>query len=439
MPTPFIMPKMDMDQETVHIDEWLKKEGDLVTKGEPVVVIETDKITSEVEAPATGKLTHLLYGENVDVPVTKVIAYILAEGETEADLPEMDKPAAEAEEKPVEEVATVAKGSKSATPVAKRMMEENNLSLEDVPASGEKITKEDVEAYLDGLNAVKSRVQTPATPAARRIASENRIEINQISGSGPLGRVQASDVEKFLNQTMPPVPSGAGESLEFNTMRQRIADRLTASYQNTPHIYLTVEVDMQEAVASRKRLNALKTDDSAKDISLTAYLVKAVAWSLKRHPYLNSALEEGNITLWDEINIGVATALDEGLIVPVIRNADQLSLYEVNASLRDLTKRARLGELNREEVKNGTFTISNLGMYGIHSFTAIINPPQSAILAVGTVNRRPVVVDDNDHIEVHPMVFLTLSVDHRIIDGAVGAMFLSDLVKALETPELLML
>ena len=187
MPTPFIMPKMDMDQETVHIDEWLKKEGDLVTKGEPVVVIETDKITSEVEAPATGKLTHLLYGENVDVPVTKVIAYILAEGETEADLPEMDKPAAEAEEKPVEEVAPVAKGSKSATPVAKRMMEENNLSLEEVPASGEKITKEDVEAYLDGLNAVKSRVQTPATPAARRIASENKIEINQISGSGPTG------------------------------------------------------------------------------------------------------------------------------------------------------------------------------------------------------------------------------------------------------------
>ncbi|MBG0786467.1 MAG: 2-oxo acid dehydrogenase subunit E2, partial [Anaerolineaceae bacterium] len=277
------------------------------------------------------------------------------------------------------------------------------------------------------------------TPAARRIASDNKIDINQISGSGPLGRVQAADVELNLGQPSVRSVAGPGESLELNTMRQRIANRLTASYQDTPHIYLTVEVDMQEAVASRKRLNALYTDETSKNISLTAYLIKAVAWSLKRHPYLNSSLEEETIHLWEEINIGVATALDEGLIVPVIPNADQRSLYEVNATLRDLTKRARLGELNREEVKHGTFTISNLGMYGIQSFTAIINPPQSAILAVGSLTRKPVVVDDNDHIEIHPLMTLTLSVDHRIIDGAVGAMFLSDLVKALETPELLML
>jgi len=439
MPTPFIMPKMDMDQESVHIDEWLKKEGDLVTKGEPVVVIETDKITSEVEAPATGRLTRLHYGENVDVPVTKVIAYILAEGETEADLPDMGKPAVEAEKKPEMETVVEPKTSISATPVAKRMAEEKNLSLEDIPSSGDKVTKEDVEAYLNVLTTDRPRVETHATPAARRIALENNVDINKVSGSGPQGRVQAADVTRKATQPSPVAASGGSESIDLNTMRQRIADRLTTSYQETPHIYLTVEVDMQEAVASRKRLNALSNDESIKDISLTTYLIKAVAWSLKRHPYLNSSYEEEKIMLWEDINIGVATALEEGLIVPVIRNADQLSLYEINSALRDLTKRARLGELNREEVKNGTFTISNLGMYGIHSFTAIINPPQSAILAVGTITRRPVVVDDSDHIEVHPMMTLTLGVDHRIIDGAVGAMFMSDLVKALETPELLML
>jgi pyruvate dehydrogenase E2 component (dihydrolipoamide acetyltransferase) len=231
----------------------------------------------------------------------------------------------------------------------------------------------------------------------------------------------------------------SGGLLDLSTMRQRIAERLTASYQDIPHIYLSVEVDMQETEASRKRINALEDDTHSQDISLTAYLVKAVAWTLKRHPQLNASFQEDGIQIWNNINIGVATALDEGLIVPVIHDADQLSLRELNSILKDLTNRARKGELSREEIKNGTFTISNLGMYGIHDFTAIINPPQSAILAVGAIRRQPIVVDPNDHLEVHPIMSMTLSVDHRMIDGAVAAMFLADLVKALETPELLML
>ncbi len=442
MPTPFIMPKMDMDQETVHINEWLKKEGDSVKKGDPVVVIETDKITSEVEAPATGKLAGIKYGENVDVPVTKVIAYILGEGETDADLP---KQAELTSEKSVNQsepsTLTTEKQEKPATSVAKRMAESEGLDLNQVPTEGDKVTKSDVEAYLASEKSIKPRVETPATPAARRIAAEKDVDLAGIQGTGPRGRVQAADVEQIKTQpaVMPASQMpGAGETVEISTMRKRIADRLTESYQSTPHIYLTVEVDMSEAEASRKRMNELAAEKGTPDISLTAYLIRMVAWSLKRHPYLNASFEGDRIEFWDKINIGVATALDSGLIVPVIHNAEQQTAKELNECLRNLTRRARSGELTRDEVQGGTFTISNLGMYGIQSFTAIINPPQSAILAVGTLTRRPVVIDDADSVEVRPMMMLTLAADHRIVDGAVAAQFLSDLVKALETPELLL-
>lgn len=195
---------------------------------------------------------------------------------------------------------------------------------------------------------------------------------------------------------------------------------------------------MREAEASRKRMNELANQDSTPAISMTAFITRIVAWSLKRHPYLNASFQNNEIRFWEEINIGIATALDDGLIVPVIRNADQMTAKEINNTLRDLTRRARSGDLSLDEIQNGTFTISNLGMYGIQSFTAIINPPQSAILAVGTLTRRPVVVDDADTLEIRPMMMLTLGADHRIVDGAVAAEFLADIVKALETPELLL-
>lgn len=441
MPKPFIMPKMDMDQEQVTINEWLKKEGEFVEKGEPVVVIETDKITSEVEAPASGKLARILYQENETAPVTKVVAYILEEGETEADLP--PEPEADIEEPQVKEDRTPKpEMKKSATPVAQRMAEAEGIDLDTVQTSGEKITKEDIQAYLADRQKVQPRVETPATPAARRIAEEERVDLHQVQGSGPRGRVQASDVSAFAAQKAPqPITTSkkvaVGESLELSTMRKRIAERLTTSYQTTPHIFLTVEVDMSQSEESRKRLNSLAVKQGLQEISLTAYLVRVVAWCLKRHPYLNASLQDDQIKFWEDINIGVATALEDGLIVPVIHHADQITTSEINEQLRTLTQRARSGELTREEIQGGTFTISNLGMYGIHSFTAIINPPQSGILAVGTMKRRPIVIDKQDTIEIRPMMMLTLSADHRIVDGAVAANFLANLVNVLETPELL--
>ncbi len=445
MPIPFIMPKMDMDQETVTINEWLKKEGDQVKKGEPVIVIETDKITSEVEAPATGTLAGVLYGDNVDVPVTKIIAYILEKGETEADLPEIQekngektKPSEENVVKQVESTLTAEKDERQATPIAKKMAAANGIDLATVPSSSDKITKEDIEAFLAGQEEFDSRVQTPATPAARRIAREKGIDLTELTGSGPRGRVQAEDVEKAAGQpAISPMPV-SGDLVPLQGMRKRIAERLTESYQTTPHIFLNVEVDMTEAENSRKRLNKLVEQEGSAKISMTAYLTRIVAWALQQHPMLNASLQGDSIKLWDEIHIGIATALDEGLIVPVIHNADHQSVKALNECLRYLTKKARKGELSREEIQGGTFTISNLGMFGIDAFTAIINPPQSAILAVGAVKRKPVVIDDQDTIAVRPMMQLTLAADHRVVDGAVAAAFLSDVVRALETPELLL-
>jgi pyruvate dehydrogenase E2 component (dihydrolipoamide acetyltransferase) len=434
------MPKMDMDQEKVTINEWLKKEGESVEKGEPVVVIETDKITSEVEAPASGRLARILYNENEEAPVTQVVAYILHDNETEADLPEVSE---NKEDKSVNQYEKSEKTESpriTATPVAKRMAQQEGLDLSAIPASGKKITKSDVQAYLDDSSGIQTRVETPATPAARRVADEKGININQIKGTGPRERVQERDVKVFLTKQETPLPQVfPGEKQPLSSMRKRIAERMTTSYQTTPHIYLSVDVDMSEAEASRQRMNHLAEKEGIPDISLTAYLIRIVSWCLKQHPYLNASLENDKIIFWEDINIGVATALKDGLIVPVIHNADEKPTGELNDRLRYLTAKARKGELTREEVQGGTFTISNLGMYGIRSFTAIINPPQSAILAVGTINRQPIVIDDQDTVEVRPVMTLTLAADHRIVDGAVAANFLSELVKALETPEMLLL
>ncbi len=352
------------------------------------------------------------------------------------------------EEKPVEEkepesVQPEEPTSKPATPLAARMAKEKDLDLSKIPYKGKKITKDDIESFLMKENQVESRVKIPATPAARRLASESGIPLDKVEGSGPRGRVQAENVVDFIAEqerkakplSVVPVP---GETTALSNIRKRIGDRLQASYQETPHIYLTVEVDMHEAEASRERMNSLTAEEGAEPISVTAYLIRVLAWVLKRHPILNSSLTEDGIMLYEDINIGVATAIDEGLIVPVIHQVVDKSIREINQRLRHLTKKAREGALTREEVQDGTFTISNLGMYGIQSFTAIINPPQTAILAVGAVNRKPVVIDQEDTIAVRPMMMMTLGVDHRVIDGAVASEFLAALAKALEVPEIML-
>jgi pyruvate dehydrogenase E2 component (dihydrolipoamide acetyltransferase) len=213
---------------------------------------------------------------------------------------------------------------------------------------------------------------------------------------------------------------------------------MQTSFQTAPHIFLTVNVDVSNFEEKRKGLNSSIEEDTDANISLTAMLIRHIAQALVDHPYLNASLIDEDIYLWREVNIGLATAIDEGLIVPVIHNANQLGVIEINTRIKELARKAREGKLQLEDVHGGTFTLSNLGMFGIDQFQAIINPPESAILAVGRVIRKPVVVDDQDSVEVRPRMSLTLSADHRVIDGVTAARFLNDLVQAIESPDSLL-
>jgi pyruvate dehydrogenase E2 component (dihydrolipoamide acetyltransferase) len=373
------MPKLEMAQETATVVEWLKQEGEHVEKGEPLLVVETDKVTVEIESPASGILAGVLVEPQQVVPVTEVIAHVLQPGE----------------ELPQEQEAPAAALAASPRPA--------------VEAAPEKVR---------------------ATPAARRIARERRVDLRAVTGSGPGGRIKVADVEAFA-------PAPAAEVIPLRGMRRTIAERMTASYQTAPHITFTVRVNMSGFEEARARLNAKAEATEQPRVSATALIVKAVAWALKRHPWLNSTLRDEEIHLLPEINVGVAVALEEGLIVPVVRQADHKSVAEIATEVNDLTTRARQGRLTPADVADGTFTVSNLGPFGIEQFTAIINLSQAAILAVGATQSEPV-VDEEGQVAVRPVMRMTLSADHRIIDGAVAARFLTDLREALEAPTLLL-
>lgn len=472
MPVPFIMPKFDMDQEKATIVTWLKKEGERVKAEESVLVVETEKVAIDVPAPASGILAGICAQEGDVVPVTQVIAYILKEGES---LPaRTGQPALSAgqavPQAPVTpsslEGAHPQEGRNlPATPVAARMAQAEGVDLSQVVASGERITRADVERHLAGKEQPAVRVTIPATPAARRLAREKDVDLGKLSGSGPRGRIQAADIlaapaapaallaqtavagstlTQAVGQAAPLAEPAAPDSARrakvspLAGMRKKIAERMQASFQTSPHISLMVEVDVTRLEELRGRLNGIAGQHNEPRISLTALLVRMCAWALQRHPAINSSIIDNQVHCWEESNIGVATALAEGLIVPVIHAAEGKSISAIAAELQDLTARAREGRLALADVQHGTFTISNLGMFGIQQFRAIINPPESAIIAVGSVVRKPVVINEQDEVAVRPMMTLTLAADHRLVDGVAAARFLSDLVRVIQNPELLM-
>ncbi len=416
MATPFLMPKVEMTQESATIVQWRKNEGDIVEKGEPVLVVETDKVTFDIEAPASGILAGVRATPGQQVKVTELIAYILEPGES---LPTEAGPQQAA----------------SATPVAQRLAAAHGLDLSTVSGTGPggRITRADVEAVLQRVQGEPTRSAVRATPAARRLARERGVDLAAVPGTGPRGRVQAVDV--------PVSTSTRAESVEkvipLAGMRRTIAERMTQSYQSTPHIALTTRVDMSRFEEARARLNAWAQVQGGAHVSVTAMLLMVVARTLKRHPWLNSSLREDGIHLLSEINIGVAVALPEGLIVPVVQQADRKSLAQIAAEVRDLTSRAREGRLLPADVAGGTFTVSNLGPFGVEEFTAIINPRQTAILAVGAT-RKGITVTADDQMVVRPLMAMTLCVDHRVVDGAVAARFLADLAEAVHDPALLL-
>lgn len=447
MATEVIMPKVDMDQETGTVVEWVKQNGDEVKQGEIILIIETDKVAIEVESPGTG----ILQGINVQpgdvVPIATVIAYILEPGE---ELPAR----AAAQSAPPEAPAAAASAPAStpaptgldATPVARRMAAAEGIDLASITGSGAdgKITREDVEQHLAGQGVgAASNGKAYASPAARRVAREHGIDLASVTGSGPDGRIQSADVLAAAASITPVVPALSGvstpeaEIIPLQGMRRTIAERMTTSYQTAPHITFTSRVDMTQFNETRVQLNTRAEEVGGIRISATAMIVKAVAAILTHHPLMNSSLRGEEIHLRRDANIGVAVALEEGLIVPVVKNADRKGLSQIATEINDLAARARDGQLVPSDVSDGTFTISNLGPFGVEQFTAIINPPQAAILAVGATQLEAV-PDEDGQIAARPIMRMTLSADHRVIDGAVAARFISDLKAVLEQPMLLL-
>ena len=427
MPVPFIMPKFDMDQENATIISWLKHEGERVQADETVLTVETEKIAIDVPAPATGTLAGIRFSDGDVVPVTRVIAYVLKEGESPADLPKAD---------PTVQRRTGPMPAVKATPLAIRMAAQEDVDLSTMGGSGRRISRQDVQRLIDGRKIPAVGVGIAATPAARQLAREMGIELRAVTGTGPQGRVQVADVAASLQaRTVAPIQPVAAQVLELTAIRRRMMERLDASSREIPHIVLSREVDVSALEALRGQLNEQVKQEAHTGLSLTALLVKLTAWALERNPYLNASLLNEKIHLWRDVNVGVATAIDDGLVVPVIRNAGRRPVDEIAQELDGLVDRARHGKLRLSDVQGGTFTISNLGMFGVQQFQAIINPPECGILAIGQVTRKPIVVIARDELAIRPMLSMTLSADHRLADGVTAARFLRDLAQAIAAPE----
>jgi pyruvate dehydrogenase E2 component (dihydrolipoamide acetyltransferase) len=426
-----IMPALGMAQETGTLIQWLKSAGDAVTKGEPLMEIETDKATVEIEAPATGTLSNITAQAGDVIPVGQRIGLILAPGES---APSIGSPISSSNTAPSQPTLASPQSTDttlkpvSATPVAARLAAEHNVDISKAKPSGggQQVRKEDVLAYLKMQDKAVGSTRVLASPKARRFAEESGLDIKSISGSGPDGAVLVNDVLTF--QVAQPV----SESLTVSRMWHVMADRLTQAWTTIPHFYLLREVNASRLMAWREKAQKSSTEK----ITFTDLLVKLTSAALRQHPRLNASWLDDTILLNSEINIGLAVAMDDGLLVPVIHNADGLNLSELASRRSEIVSRAKTGKLSLNDLSGGTFTISNLGMYGVDAFNAIVNPPQAAILAVSRITDR--VVPVNGQPDVQPMMTLSLSCDHRVVDGARGAEFLQALADLIEEPMLIL-
>ncbi len=366
MPTDVIMPALGMAQDTGKIVRWLKSEGDAVEKGEPLMEIETDKVTVEVEAPADGTLAGVRAGEGAEVPVGEVVAFLLAAGES---VPKANGG------QPAKAAASPAPSTPSDT------------------------------VSLGGSGARRPL----ASPRARRLAKEKGIDLDALGGSGPGGSIVAADLE------------GRAANVETSSRWRVMAQRVARGWQEVPHFYLRREVDARALDAAKR---------ASDDITHTDLLVKAVASAVRKHPRVNASWHDGEVVANERVNVSIAVATDDALVAPVVHDADRLDLSAIAERRREIVAAAREGRLRPEDVTGGTITVSNLGMYGVDEFDAIVTEPQSAILAVGRIADRAVAVDGRA--EVRPTLVLTLSFDHRVVDGARGAEFLDTLASLVE-------
>ena len=448
-----IMPALGMAQETGTLLTWHKREGDTVNKGELLMTVATDKTDVEIEAPANGILRGVILKEGEDAPVGQVIAWLLAAGEAIPGAKQNGPAAPPTPAAPAAQPAAAPTASLPATPVAARMAAEHGIDLRLIKGSGDRIQKEDVLAYL----AEQDKPAQPATsstgngkvlasPKARRLATEQGVDLATLTGSGPDGAIIAADVVAAAQAkpvaapavieaaplTQSPITQSPAvqptEAIPMSRPWRIMAQRLQQSWTTVPHFYLERDVNASALGQWRKALQAR----SSTKITYSDLMVKTVAAALRKHPRLNASWQNEQIIGNAEINVGLAVAVEDGLLVPVVHNADRLGLAEIAARRIDLVEKAQNGKLPPADLTNGTFTISNLGMFGVERFNAIVNPPQAAILAVGAIVER--VVPVNGQPAVQPMMTLTLSCDHRIVDGARAAQFLQTLVGYLEDP-----
>lgn len=442
------MPALEMAQESGVLVNWLKHEGDTVVKGDLLMEIETDKVTVEIEANASGILGGIIAHEGDVVPVGQTIAWILAPGETPPTTP-ANQPSGRATSgksgngfKPAPSVDAPKNISVEVSPLARNIADEHGIDISLVKPSGKRIEKADVMAFVSeqqksvGQNATSRTVtavapsRVLASPKARRLASERGLDLKTVSGSGPDGAVLASDVENFKS-----VPESA--NLETpGTVWRVMTEHMSASWTTVPHFYLVREVDASNLIEWRKRVTPIVEKRTSLKPTYTDLLVKLIGAALRDHPRLNASWSKEGILWNEEINIGIAAAVDDGLIVPVIRGAGETAISEIAAQRHDLIERAHNHKLRPADIIGGTFTLSNLGMYNVDAFNAIVNTPQAAILAVGRIAER--VVPVNGQIVVRPMMVLSLSCDHRVVDGARAAQFLDDLANFIEDPWMLL-
>jgi pyruvate dehydrogenase E2 component (dihydrolipoamide acetyltransferase) len=455
------MPKLGLSMQKGTIVKWLFKEGERVEKGEPLLEIETEKIVNEVESPISGILLKIYVHEGETAPILTPLGVIGRIGEKI----DIDKEKDEVEEKEkskdenISDAKEANKSSKSeiilageikASPIAIKYAKKANIEISKIKGTGPgaRILKKDVKRYLRENNMPileeENYGNEKISPYADCLSKEMGVDIDKVKGSAPGGRIIKKDIEEYIKsnnfkrenvarQYIDKSGKDIGKRIPYTGMRKIIGDRLSQSKFTAPHIYFTTSIDMSKI---QKLTDSFKNTSSS-NISLNDFIVFVAAKTLSEQPKINCSLIGEEIIYHKDVNIGVAVALEEGLIVPVVRNADKKSILALSKEIKDLVKLSREGKLMPDDYKGGTFTVSNLGMYGIEEFTSIINPPEAAILAVGAAKKLPIVIEEEskDKIEIRSIAKFTLSVDHRLIDGVIAVKFLNRLKYYLEFSE----
>jgi pyruvate dehydrogenase E2 component (dihydrolipoamide acetyltransferase) len=434
------MPKMGFDMQEGTIVRWLKKPGDAVRRGEPIAEIETDKVTIEIEAFESGTLTEIVVQEGQSAPVNAVIARLNGGNGSQAPVPVTVAPAvsppAEVSPPPAPLPETPASpediGDIRASPLARRLAREYGIDLRQVRGSGPagRIVKDDIEAYLSARSGTPAPTPVSAPPSAPAAVSAPPSAPAAVSAPPPAPAAVSAP---------PPAPApvsvaqpATGAVVPLSTMRKTISRRMLQSWQQFPHIFVSIEVDMGAALALRAQANAGRPRED--QISVNDMVVKACAVALLAFPNLNASYSDEGIILHPTVNIAIAVALESGLMAPVVANCQDRSLGSIARETKRIVALAREGKITPDLLQGGTFTVSNLGMYGIPEFTSIITPPQAASLAVGAIRRTPAFKDDSDEVVAKHLMMLTLSADHRVTDGAEVARFLNDVKRLLEQP-----